>query len=46
MDSDPDPTEVPKSVLKIVDENWDVLSASWDEMYPENRVSSSKDADD
>jgi hypothetical protein len=38
MDSEPDPSEVPKSILKVVEENWDLLCAFWDQMYPENPV--------
>ncbi len=46
MDDEPDPAEVPKSILRIVVQNWDLLCASWDEMYPENPVASPEDADE
>jgi hypothetical protein len=46
MDSEPNPSEVPKSILKIVEESWDFLCASWDEMYPENPVVSPEDEDE
>jgi hypothetical protein len=45
-DSEPDPSEVPKSILKIVEENWSLLRAAWDEMYPENPVVSPEDEDE
>ena len=46
MDDEPDPAEVPKSILKTLDENWEFLCASWDAMYPENPVASTEDEDE
>ncbi len=46
MDDEPDPADVPKSILKVLDENWELLCASWDAMYPENPVASTEDEDE
>jgi len=46
MDAEPDPAEVPRSILRVIEENWDFLCASWDEMYPENPVASREGEDE
>ena len=46
LDREPDPAEVPQSILRIVEQNWDFLCASWDEMYPVNPVASPEGEDE
>lgn len=40
LDERPDPAEVPDALLDAIRGSWDELIAKWDEMYPENPVSS------
>ena len=46
MDEEPDPREVPRKLLQVVKEHWDDLRTAWDEMYPENPVSTEAEGDD
>lgn len=38
MDKEPDPAEVPGDLRHIIDQNWALLRATWDQMYPDNLV--------
>jgi len=42
MDAEPDPSEVPKALVKVIEgeANWRTLRDHWDSMYPHNRVES------
>lgn len=46
LDKEPDPGGVPQGLLEEVQEVWDELVAEWDEMYPENPVSSKGDGNE
>jgi hypothetical protein len=46
LDSDPDPNDVPRAVIAEIEKNIDLLRSKWDEMYPENPVSSKEDDDE
>lgn len=46
MDSEPDPRDVPKALVRYLNENHAELCAAWDEYYPLNPVTSSEDQDD
>ena len=42
-DGDPDPAEVPRDLVTLVKDEFEVLGEAWDEMYPHNPVSSRKE---
>jgi hypothetical protein len=46
MDDHPDPREVPKTLLEVVEARWAELCAAWDRMYPENPVLSEEAGED
>ena len=37
--------DIDPEVIRIIEENWDVLIGAWDAKYPENPVSSLEDED-
>ena len=45
LDSEPDPTLVPAEILSEIDTHLDELRAAWDQMYPENPITSDEDDD-
>jgi hypothetical protein len=44
MDAQPDPAEVPDTLIELVteEETWQRLCDEWDRMYPDNPVSGSE----
>lgn len=46
MDDEPDPSDVPDELRDIIDQNWAVIQAQWDAMYPENLVQSQEGEED
>ncbi len=38
--------DIEPAVMRIIDENWQVLVAAWDAKYPENPVASNEDDDE
>jgi hypothetical protein len=46
MDTSPDPSEVPEELCNFIWSRRDELREAWDEMYPENPVSSAEEACD
>ena len=40
MDDHPDPSEVPRGLVRHIEENIETLSTEWDKKYPHNPVSS------
>lgn len=38
MDRRPNPSDVPKSLLQIIESHWVLLCQQWDAMYPTNPV--------
>jgi hypothetical protein len=38
--------DIDTAVMKIVEDNWELLREAWDEKYPENPISSAEDEND
>lgn len=45
MDREPPPRQVPKEILTLLEENWDLLCSRWDEAFPNNPVLGEEDDD-
>jgi hypothetical protein len=46
LDREPDPDEVPEALLAAILRHWALLCDRWDEMYPENPVTSEENDDE
>lgn len=43
MDAQPPSKDVPKDLLRHVEDSWEQLCAEWEQMYPDNPVSSDEE---
>jgi len=46
LDDEPDPGNVPRELLELIEEHWQTLCDAWDAKYPNNPVKQKDDEDE
>lgn len=46
LDEEPNPGEVPRELVKLIEDRWSDICDAWDVMYPKNPVAESENDDE